>query len=111
METTIKKITEICQRVWDEMQINGIDSIPSFSYKLRESGENMLYFSKSKDDFGKTYLVPQPIKSQKEYYDFFNETAPGAKLFPRYTVYLYKDDFQFREHTKTNGKMSWRTVC
>lgn len=106
METTIEKIKKIIERVNSEISQHGIEEINKITYSIRERGEDMIYFSKEKDGIdGEIYLVPRPLKSQKEYYNFFNEIAPNAKSFKKYALYIYKNRIEFKKYIKFENEI------
>lgn len=69
-----------------------LQEITKLTYEARERGEDMIYFGwGTKNQGGNSYILPMPVKNQKEYYGFFNKVAEGMISLPANTLYIYED--------------------
>lgn len=98
--STIAKINEMLKKISNLLSTHDLSEIPSLTYKMRENGEDMIYFSKGTWNETTKYLVPAPLKKQREYYEFFALVADECKSLPKYTVYITENEIKFSEKGK-----------
>jgi len=92
--TTIEKIKAMIDQITAMLEAGKtLQQVTKATYEKREAGEDMIYFgiADKTNDPATNCIMPRPIAKQKEYYQFFNETAPGFNVLSRYTLYIYQD--------------------
>lgn len=102
---TLERVKIIVGKISNLLKDHTLSEIPTLTYNLRESGEDMIYFAKGTWNEKTKYLVPSPISKQKEYKKFFDEPMKGGISLPAYTVYIYEDRIEFLYKEKVNGEI------
>jgi hypothetical protein len=107
METE-DKIICIVNKIYEMLKKGlSLQQITNITYSLREDGEDMIYFGwgTKSNNANIAYLVPCPIKSQKEYYKYFTEIGEGCISFSKYTLRIYFNRIEYNINKKVNGSM------
>lgn len=87
------------------IETKGIQAVPKTTYDMRERGENMIYFSKATWNNNTKSLMASPKKSEKEFIEFFDQTAEGCRSFPKYSLFIYEDRVEFTINKEVEGKI------
>lgn len=105
--TTIEKINKQLDKIEALLKSGkSLQEITKITYQDREADPaNNIYFGWGQKNSGidKDYIMPMPVKGQKEFYEFFNRPAPGMKVLPENTLWVYKLKINFQAKSKVNS--------